>query len=88
MSAKEIRKRIYLALEQGPVGNRLNLAVDRLLLILILINLVAVALESVPDLRTRYATLFMLIEYVSLLSSLSNTHCAFGARLSMDHLTI
>ena len=66
MSAKEIRKRIYLALEQGPVGNRLNLAVDRLLLILILINLVAVALESVLDLRTRYATLFMLIEYVSL----------------------
>ena len=66
MSAKEIRKQIYLALEQGPVGNKLNLAVDRLLLILILINLVAVALESVLDLRTRYATLFMLIEYVSL----------------------
>ncbi|MBI2716119.1 MAG: ion transporter [Rhizobiales bacterium] len=63
---KDIRRRVYLALEQGPVGERAGAVVDRLLVVLIVINLVAVALESVPDIGARYAFTFELIEYVSL----------------------
>jgi len=60
------RHRIYLALEQGPVGNAAGRVADRLLVLLILVNLVAVAIESVPEINARYATLFALIEIFSL----------------------
>jgi voltage-gated potassium channel len=63
---KGLRRRIYQVLEQGPVGDSLGILIDRLLVTLILINLVAVALESVPDLGARYALMFDLIEIVSL----------------------
>jgi len=62
----ELRRRVYLVLEQGPVGDRSSVLIDRLLILLILTNLVAVALESVPDLRHDYRLLFNLIEYFSL----------------------
>jgi voltage-gated potassium channel len=65
-TTKELRRRIYLALEQGPVGERLGVAIDRMLVALILVNLVAVATESVPAIGARYALVFELIEYVSL----------------------
>ena len=39
---------------------------DRALMTLIVINLVAVALESIPDIGTRYAMAFEVIEYFSL----------------------
>jgi voltage-gated potassium channel len=65
---KELRRRVYLVLEQGPVGDGLSVAVDRALVALILINLVAVALESVPRLRADYRLLFDAIEYVSLVA--------------------
>ncbi len=61
-----MRRKVYLALEQGPVGERIGAIVDRLLLALILVNLAAVALESIPELGTRYAVLFTLIELFSL----------------------
>ena len=63
---REWRHRIYLALEQGPVGNAAGRVADRLLVLLILVNLVAVAIESVPEINARYATLFALIEIFSL----------------------
>ncbi len=62
----ELRRRVYRVLEQGPVDDRLGTMVDRLLVALILVNLVAVALESVPALGARYMTVFDTIEYVSL----------------------
>ena len=64
---KTLRRRVYQVLEQGPVGDRMSAVVDRLLVGLILINLVAVALESMPEYEVRYATVFALVEYVSLL---------------------
>jgi voltage-gated potassium channel len=64
--ATELRRRIYQVLEQGPVGDRTSVAVDRLLVALILVNLVAVALESVPEIGARYALGFVLIEVFSL----------------------
>ena len=65
-STKELRRRTYLALEEGPVGERIGAAIDQLLIALIVINLIAVALESVPSYGSRYARIFDLIEYFSL----------------------
>ncbi|MGC1747571.1 MAG: cyclic nucleotide-gated ion channel, partial [Pseudolabrys sp.] len=53
-------------LEQGPVGDRVSKRVDRFLVILILINLIAVTLESIPQYEERYGTAFALIEFFSL----------------------
>jgi len=64
---KELRRRIYMVLEQGPVGDGLGILVDRLLVLLILVNLVAVALESVPTIGVRYAPIFVAIELFSLI---------------------
>lgn len=63
---QSLRQRIHLVLEQGHVGDNLSLAVDRFLMALLLVNLVAVALESVPSIEARYGTLFSTIEYFSL----------------------
>jgi voltage-gated potassium channel len=63
---RDIRRRLYQVLEQGPVGDGASVIVDRLLVALILINLAAVALESVPSLRLRYGLGFWVVEYVSL----------------------
>lgn len=63
---KDLRRRVYHVLEQGPVGDRVGAIVDRFLVVLILINLIAVALESMPQFEERYATAFALIEFFSL----------------------
>ena len=63
---RDMRRRLYQVLEQGPVGDPLSVVVDRALIVLILVNLVAVALQSMPQLATRYALLFDAIEVVSL----------------------
>jgi voltage-gated potassium channel len=63
---KELRRRTHAVLEQGAVGDRTSRLVDRLLVSLIVVNLIAVALESVPAYAAHYAFAFALIEYVSL----------------------
>jgi voltage-gated potassium channel len=63
---RKIRRRLYQILEQGPVGDRASWLFGRLLVALIVINLVAMTLESVPSLETRYSVLFGLIEICSL----------------------
>jgi voltage-gated potassium channel len=63
---KALRRRVYMALEQGPVGERIAIFSDRALMALIIVNLVAVALDSVPVIRARYALVFEIIEYFSL----------------------
>jgi len=62
----ELRHRAYLLLEQGLVGDRMSIAVDRALVLLILVNLIAVALESVPEFGTQYRGAFVGIEIFSL----------------------
>ena len=64
---RALRRRVYHVLEQGPVGDRVSTIVDRLLVVLIVINLAAVALESIPRYEDRYATAFALIEFFSLI---------------------
>jgi len=63
---RDWRRRAYQVLDQGPVGDRTVVLVDRLLVGLILVNLLAVALESVAPLRAAYAVEFDAIELVSL----------------------
>jgi voltage-gated potassium channel len=63
---KNLRRRVYQVLEQGPVGDGVSTWVDRALVALIVINLAAVALESMPQYGSRYATAFAWIEYFSL----------------------
>ena len=50
---KELRRRTHAVLEQGAVGDRTSRLVDRLLVSLIVVNLIAVALESVPAYAAR-----------------------------------
>ena len=64
---KELRRRVYQVLEAGPVGDRMSVVVDRFLIALILINLVAVVLETVPAIDARYALIFNVIEGFSLI---------------------
>ncbi len=63
----QIRRRIAELLERGSVGDRASRAVDRALVALIIVNLAAVTLESVPDLAARHRMAFSIIEMVSLL---------------------
>ena len=59
---RDLRRRVYQVLEQGPVGDRVSWWVDRFLVALIIVNLVAVALESIPSYEAHYANIFAFIE--------------------------
>jgi len=61
-----LRRQVYEVLEEGPIGGLANRLVTRALIVLIVINLVAAILESVPSLEQQYATLFVVIELLSL----------------------
>ena len=61
-----LRHRLYEVLEHGPVAGRAGRLVARLIMLLIVVNLAAVTLESVPSLEARYGALFTAIEVVSL----------------------
>ncbi len=61
-----LRRRLYEILELAPRDDRLSLVVNRALVLLIVVNLVAVVLQSVPSIATAYGVLFAVIEIVSL----------------------
>ena len=62
-----LRHRLYDILEHGSIGDRTGVAVGRLIALLIVVNLAAMTLESVPSLEARYASLFTAIELLSLI---------------------
>jgi voltage-gated potassium channel len=64
---RHLRRRCYEILEQGAPGDRTSVWVDRLLILLLVANLLAVALESVPELAARYRLWFDVIELASLI---------------------
>ena len=81
---KDLRRRVYHVLEQGPVGDRVSKSVDRFLVVLILINLIAVALESIPEYEAR----LRLLSFSRWWYSRSNTAFGYGARSSMARISI
>jgi len=62
----DLRRRLYDILEHGAVAGRAGRVVARLIVLLIVVNLAAVTLESVPSVQARYGALFAAIEAVSL----------------------
>jgi voltage-gated potassium channel len=65
---RDHRRRIYEILERGDPSDAVSVAVDRLIVALIILNLAAVALETVPRLGSDYAWLFETVEIVSLVA--------------------
>jgi voltage-gated potassium channel len=61
-----LRRRLYEILEQGTIGDRTGLIVGRFIVVLIITNLVAMTLDSVPALQMQYGPLFTAIELLSL----------------------
>ena len=59
------RKQLYDILEQSRYGDRSGRLVEAFILALILINILSVILESVPDLDRRFHVWFAAIEWVS-----------------------
>src|SRR5438445_12482849 len=59
------RHRAYEILEHGPVGDRTARLVSRLLILLVLVNVAAVVLESVPRYEAAYFGIFVAVEIVS-----------------------
>lgn len=59
------RHRVYEVLEHGPVGHRAPRVVSRLLILLVLINVAAVVLESVPHYLAEYGLAFATVEIVA-----------------------
>jgi voltage-gated potassium channel len=60
------RHRAYEILEHGPVGDRTMRLVSRGVVLLVLVNIAAVVLESVPRYEAEFGSVFRTIEIVSL----------------------
>ena len=76
------RRRIYEILEKGQAGDRQSLSCDIFLTVLIVVNLVAVCLETVDSLFAAYKPIFVTIELFSVSIFRLNMDCGFGrARL-------
>ncbi len=56
------KRRIFEILEVPPIGDRVATAVERAIVLLIVVNVTSVVLETVPELRARYGPVFLAIE--------------------------
>jgi voltage-gated potassium channel len=63
--ATTFRRRVYEVLDQSVAGDRLARRVHALIVVLILINIIAVVLESVPSVSERWDPVFMAVEVVT-----------------------
>ena len=59
------QRRTYEVLEKGQAGDHLSLRCDLFLSILIVINLIAICLETIDSLFVAYKTIFVAVELVS-----------------------
>jgi voltage-gated potassium channel len=65
-AGETLRRDAYLALEGGRLGGPVGFAVEATLIALIILNVVAYTLQSVPHYEYEYRHAFLLIEVVSL----------------------
>jgi voltage-gated potassium channel len=63
----ELRRRVYAALEQGDGAGGVSLALNRFLILLIVITLTATVIESVPEMARTYALPLSVIEWIATL---------------------
>jgi voltage-gated potassium channel len=63
----QLRRRVYAVLEQGDGAGGVSLAVNRLLIVLIVITLTATVIESVPEMARTYALPLSAIEWTATL---------------------
>jgi voltage-gated potassium channel len=66
LSEPALRHQIYEILDYGTIGHRTSRIVGRFIVLIIIVNLIAVVLQSMPDLAERYAATFAAIEITSL----------------------
>lgn len=66
-TAKELRSRVHDILDHGVGGDRTGRLVGQFIVLLIVVNLFAVTMESVPDLARRYGPWFEATEILSLI---------------------
>lgn len=74
-----VRRRIYAVMSYKH-GDAWTLTFSWMLTVMVLANVAAVILESIPELHERYAREFHLFEVFSVGFFPSNTSCAFGLR--------
>src|ERR1700712_2493719 len=65
-SAQARRRRLYEILHHGTIGDHSSRLVGRFIVLLIIVNLAAVPLQSVPALAQRYGLIFSAVEMLSL----------------------
>ena len=65
MVYSQVQQRILEILESGQKGDRASRVCDTLIALLVVINIVAVTLESVSDFSVKYANQFYAIEFFS-----------------------
>jgi voltage-gated potassium channel len=65
LSIGRLRHRVYAVLEQGDGAGGVSLAVNRFLILLIVVTLTATVIESVPDLAKMYALPLSAIEWAA-----------------------
>jgi voltage-gated potassium channel len=82
-SAAKLRGRLYEILHHGTVGDRTSRSVGQFIVLLIIVNLIAVTLESMPDLAEQYGPLFTAVEIVSL--TLFTLEYALRVWVAVDH---
>jgi len=63
--AHPIKQRVYEILEEGAQNDGISAWVDRALMFLVVLNVIAVVLETVPSIYREYSVQFIVFEYVS-----------------------
>jgi voltage-gated potassium channel len=66
MNYQSVRRRTYEILEKGEADDNWSHRIDIFIILLILLNILAVILESVEELRVNYSTLFFMVERFSI----------------------
>jgi voltage-gated potassium channel len=66
-SLLRIKQRVYDLLEMASPGDRMAIAANRVIVLIIVVNLSAVVLETVPQYARAYGRLFMAVELVTVL---------------------
>ena len=74
------QKRAFEIVEIGQADDRTSRFCDIFFFILIIVNVIAVCLETVDSIYANYKTIFKAIEFISVSIFALNMRCEFGPR--------